>query len=113
MFQYADTYGGWVEDKNISLVYHYRSVSESVQPKVIAEVSDIVKSYGFVPVPAHAAIEIKPPVVWSKGHAAVRILDDVFGDGWDEKNRVIFLGDDTSDEDVMKVNSLKRDFVFS
>lgn len=39
------------------------------------------------------------------GHAAVLILEDAFGVDWLTKNtRVIFVGDDTSDEDVMKVN---------
>lgn len=33
------------------------------------------------------------------------IMDEVFGNDWPMKNiSCIFIGDDTSDEDVMKVN---------
>ncbi|XP_055326284.1 trehalose-phosphate phosphatase-like [Sitodiplosis mosellana] len=93
----------WVEDKNISLVFHYRFVPEHLQEAMIADVSELVRKYGYNPVPAHAAIEIKPPVVWSKGHAALLILNEIYGSGWEKNIRVIFLGDDTSDEDVMKM----------
>lgn len=65
---------------------------------------ELVRKYGYNPVPAHAAIEIKPPVVWSKGHAALLILNEIYGSDWDKNIRVIYLGDDTSDEDVMEVS---------
>lgn len=43
------------------------------------------------------------------GHAALLILEDAFGVDWLTKNvRVIFVGDDTSDEDVMKVNVISH-----
>lgn len=39
------------------------------------------------------------------GHAALMIMDEFFGSDWATKNiRVLFMGDDTSDEDVMKVS---------
>lgn len=62
-----DKRGGWVEDKNVSLVYNYHKVPLEDRESVIAEVTNIVTDYGFKAVPAHDAIEIKPPVVWSKG----------------------------------------------
>lgn len=105
IFQYADIYGGWVEDKNISLVYHYHDVPEHWQQRVANEVSNIVREYGFVAMPAHEAVEIKPPVAWSKGHAALLILNEFFGSNWDKSHRVFYLGDDTSDEAVMEVCS--------
>lgn len=71
---------------------------------MIAEVTELVHKHGYNPVPAHAAIEIKPPVVWSKGHAALLILNEIYGSNWDKNIRVIYLGDDTSDEDVMEVS---------
>lgn len=38
------------------------------------------------------------------GHAAMLIMDEVFGSEWSTKNiSTLFIGDDTSDEDVMKV----------
>lgn len=98
-------FGGWVEDKNISLVYHYGDVPEHLKQKAIDAVTKSVLEYGYRPVPSHSAIEIKPPVVWSKGHAALLILDETYGIGWEKAVRVFYLGDDTSDEDVMRVSN--------
>lgn len=103
-FQYANVFGGWVEDKNISLVYHYHDVPEDWQNRVAFEVSNIVREYGFNPMPAIEAIEIKPPVTWTKGHAAVLILNEFFGSSWQKDHRVFYMGDDTSDEAVMEVS---------
>lgn len=60
-------WGGWIEDKNISLVYHYSDVPKELQESAVAAATKIITHYGYKPVPAHGAIEIKPPVVWSKG----------------------------------------------
>lgn len=49
------------------------------------------------------AIEAKPPVQWNKGEAALHILRQEFGNDWADKVKVIFAGDDTTDEDAMKV----------
>lgn len=38
------------------------------------------------------------------GEAAKYILRTEFGDNWKENVKVIFAGDDTTDEDAMKVN---------
>lgn len=103
-----------VEDKNVSLVYHYGNVKPDVREKVLAEIVELVVGHGYIPVPSHGAIEIKPPVVWSKGHAALLILNEIYGKNWEKKVHVIFMGDDTSDEDAMKVrsNSNLIDFLF-
>lgn len=84
-------------------MYHYANVSLNIREKVLAEITTHVIQHGYIPVPSHGSIEIKPPVVWSKGHAAVLILNDFYGKNWDENVHVIFMGDDTSDEDAMKV----------
>lgn len=63
----CENWGGWVEDKNISLVYHYRDVAFELHEQVIDEVTKIVIQHGFKAIPAHYALEIKTPVVWSKG----------------------------------------------
>lgn len=38
----------------------------------------MVKYYGFKPVQAHGAIEIKPPIVWSKGMLNALFLSALF-----------------------------------
>ena len=46
--------------------------------------------------------EAKPPVKWDKGNAAIYILKTAFGIHWSDNIRVIFAGDDLTDEDAMK-----------
>lgn len=58
------------------------------------------------------AIEAKPPVQWNKGEAALHILRREFGDDWPDKVKVIFAGDDTTDEDAMRVSSMKYIYWF-
>jgi len=95
--------GAWVEDKLVSLTYHYRHVPAELKEAYTAEARNLIKYYGFKAVQAHDAIEIKPPVVWSKGDAAKVILREEFGENWATNNlKVLFVGDDNSDEDVMK-----------
>lgn len=127
-------HGAWVEDKNVSLTYHYRPVPEEYREQYLVQARTLISEYGYDPVQAHYAIEIKPPVVWSKGKhngrhncgcargsefnsifanlyalgaAAKLILEEVFGDAWPTKKiKVVFAGDDNSDEDVMRVSRL-------
>jgi len=46
--------------------------------------------------------EAKPDIKWDKGNAAIHILRSAFGVNWGENIRVIFAGDDLTDEDAMK-----------
>ena len=46
--------------------------------------------------------EAKPPVKWDKGNAAIYILKTAYGVHWADNIRVIFAGDDLTDEDAMK-----------
>lgn len=59
--------GAWVEDKVISLTYHYRHVPAELKESYAEEARNQATIYGFRSVQAHGAIEIKPPIVWSKG----------------------------------------------
>lgn len=63
----------------------------------------MIEMYGFKASYAHCAVEAKPPVEWNKGEAALHILRSEFGDDWYKKATVMFMGDDTTDEDAMKV----------
>lgn len=97
-------YGGWIEDKNLTMSYHYDEIDESVKSKVVTEISNVVRRYGHHVMTGHNVVEIKPPVSWTKGHAAQLILNDAFGSRWEKKVHVLYMGDDTSDEDVMRVS---------
>ena len=43
----------------------------------------------------------KPPVAWDKGRASIYILRTAFGVDWSDRIRIIYAGDDVTDEDAM------------
>ncbi|XP_020806419.1 uncharacterized protein LOC110182675 isoform X1 [Drosophila serrata] len=103
--------GAWVEDKRVSLTYHYRDTPVELKDEQKVLAAEICKKYGFRPNQAHEAIEAKPPVNWNKGEAALYILKQKFGENWAQEVSVVFAGDDTTDEDAMRVlRGLGRSF---
>ena len=54
--------------------------------------------------------EAKPPVKWDKGNAAIYILKTAFGIHWSDNIRVIFAGDDLTDEDAMKALKVYKSY---
>lgn len=67
------------------------------------EAIKIIESFGYSANQAHCAIEAKPPVLWNKGKAAEYILNHNFGNDWRGSLKVVFAGDDTTDEDVCEL----------
>jgi trehalose-phosphatase len=47
-------------------------------------------------------LEGRPPVDWHKGHAVLWLLDHRYGADWPSNVRALFVGDDTTDEDVFR-----------
>ncbi|XP_037075423.1 alpha,alpha-trehalose-phosphate synthase [UDP-forming]-like [Pollicipes pollicipes] len=95
--------GAWVENKGVILTYHYRQVPSDKCETLVAEAREIFHKYGFAPSMAHRAIEARPPVRWNKGRASIYILRTLYGLDWQEGVRVLFAGDDATDEDAMRV----------
>ena len=48
-----------------------------------------------------STLECKPKVTWDKGRASIYILRTAFGVDWAERIRIIFAGDDVTDEDAI------------
>lgn len=94
--------GAWIENKKASLTFHYRETPKELQEEFRINATKIIENYGYIANLAHCAIEAKPPVQWNKGKAATYILEAKFGADWPNNVKVIFAGDDTTDEDAME-----------
>lgn len=92
----------WVEDKRISITFHYNEAPPELHEEMRLQATDIIKSMGYRANQAHGAVEAKPPVKWNKGLAAELILETEFGQDWQKTAKVVMVGDDTTDEDVMR-----------
>lgn len=92
-----------MEQKGTFLTFHYRGVPAEAQFELKSTAQRIIVENGFKADHAHLAIEAKPPVHWNKGRASLQILRTTFGLDWCDRVCIIYAGDDTTDEDAMKV----------
>ncbi|MFQ5698036.1 MAG: bifunctional alpha,alpha-trehalose-phosphate synthase (UDP-forming)/trehalose-phosphatase [Myxococcota bacterium] len=94
--------GAWVEEKGASLTVHYRQAEPVEHARVAALARALIHDAGFQARPAHCAVEARPPIGWDKGHAVLHIMRGRYGAGWSERVRVIYAGDDVTDEDAFR-----------
>jgi trehalose 6-phosphate synthase/phosphatase len=94
--------GAWVEPKGATLTFHYRAVPERLRAGLVARVRAIIRDAGFQARDAHAAVEARPPIGWDKGQAVLYILRQRYGAAWGERVRVLYVGDDDTDEDALR-----------
>jgi len=97
--------GAWVEDKKISVSYRYKGVNDKLKAKLVETAKGIIQSHGFQLIETPYALEGKPRVNWDKGEGAKMILEKQFDADWATKLKIIYAGDDTTDEDAMKMLS--------
>jgi trehalose 6-phosphate synthase/phosphatase len=97
------TSGGWVEHKGATLTFHYRGVEAAKQPGLAAQAREIVTAAGFQARAAHRAVEARPPIGWDKGQAVLHVVRSRYGPAWSETVRVVYVGDDQTDEDAFRV----------
>jgi trehalose 6-phosphate synthase/phosphatase len=95
--------GVWVEDKGASLTVHFRSAPEEEHEAIAADARSKIHAAGFQARDAHCAVEARPPIGWDKGHAVLHVLRMRYGPGWSEAVRVVYAGDDQTDEDAFRV----------
>jgi trehalose 6-phosphate synthase/phosphatase len=99
------TDGAWVEPKGATLTFHFRAVPEILRAPMAARARALIRDAGFQARGAHAAVEARPPIGWDKGQAVVHILRQRYGVSWGERVRVVYVGDDDTDEDALRVLS--------
>lgn len=95
-------HGAWVENKGTLLTYHYRATPPAQREALIQRAVQIFHDHGFYPHRTQMGMEARPPVPWDKGRASVYILRTMYGVDWTERVRIVYAGDDQSDEDVME-----------
>jgi trehalose-phosphatase len=61
-----------------------------------------VREAGFQARDALCAVEARPPIGWDKGRAVLHLLRARHGPAWSESLRVVYLGDDDTDEDAFR-----------
>lgn len=96
--------GAWVENKGALLTFHFRETPVHLRSQLAEKAKKLIEEAGFKAERAHCAIEAKPPVEWNKGRASIYILRTAFGVDWSERIRIIYAGDDSTDEDAMQVS---------
>jgi trehalose 6-phosphate phosphatase len=92
---FRDTVARAVEDKGLSLSYHYREAADQDAARSeLEDVAEQARSAGLVPRWGRKVLEIRPPVAADKG-TAVRALLARAG-----ASRALYAGDDTTDLDA-------------
>lgn len=56
-----------MEDKKISVTYHYKGVNDKLKAKLIETAKGLIQSHGFQLIETPYALEGKPRVNWDKG----------------------------------------------
>lgn len=94
--------GAWTEAKGPTLTFHFRAVAENRRAELVEEVRATIHEAGYQARDAHCAVEARPPIGWDKGRAVLHILRSRYGPSWSEEVRVIYVGDDHTDEDAFR-----------
>lgn len=99
------TIGMWVEDKYATASVHYRLTPRPDEAQRYLEpyIKDIAQKYGLRISQGRRLFEIKPPIESNKGTA----LGELFREY--ELDAIIFMGDDRTDVDAMRMNHKLRD----
>ena len=103
--------GAWTEAKGPTLTFHVRRVPLEERPELLRRARALITGAGFQARDAHAALEGRPPIGWDKGRAVLHVLRARYGPGWSEQVRVVYVGDDQTDEDAFRfLQGLDRTF---
>lgn len=98
--------GVFVEDKEYSMSVHYRLAAQKDIPSLKKDLDDILKIFavkeGVKVKHGKKVVEIRPPVDWDKGKAALWLLARQRFASKDEEITTVYIGDDATDEDAFK-----------
>jgi trehalose 6-phosphate synthase/phosphatase len=95
--------GVWVEEKGASLTVHYRRAELDRHADIAERAHKTIREAGFQARDAICAVEARPPIGWDKGRAVLHLLRERHGPDWSERYRVVYVGDDDTDEDAFRL----------
>jgi trehalose 6-phosphate synthase/phosphatase len=98
-------HGGWVEAKVYHVAFHWRETEINYREAMKKRSKEIIEKHGFQYQEGHFVAEARPPIGWDKGRGAFHILEKIHGYTWADNVRVIYIGDDNTDEDAMRALS--------
>lgn len=88
--------GAFVEDKGITASIHYRNVSPEIGERCRVFVEREGERLGLRITVGRGVVEARPPVRADKGTAVRKVVEEY------EPQRVLFMGDDTTDLDAFR-----------
>jgi len=91
-----------IENKKLTLTVHYRNVRKKdvrMVKKVVARMAHLYEA-GLSVTSGKRVFEFRPRAAWGKGHAVLRILKSI---GHPNSQSVVYIGDDTTDEDAFRM----------
>ena len=93
--RFRDSVSWPVEDKTLSLSYHYREAPDEAAARAeLEEVAARARAAGLIPRWGRKVLEIRPPVAADKGTAVRTLFDEA------AVARALYAGDDTTDLDA-------------
>ena len=100
----AGTDGVIIEDKGYSISLHYRLVDSKIIPLVKGSFEKAVSAYvqkkRIAVREGKMVLEVRPPLDWDKGKAALWLLDKKYALCKHVQTFPIYIGDDLTDEDA-------------
>ena len=97
------TVGARTERKLATLSVHYRGVEPARRAAIVERARAVITAAGFQARDGLCTVEARPPIGWDKGQAVLHIMRRRYGPAWSVQARVIYLGDDHTDEDAFRV----------
>jgi len=95
---FADTVDWPVENKGLTLSFHYRGVAdEGAAEEFLLEVAERARTAGLRPRFGRKVLEVRPPIDASKGTAVQALLEQR------RLRRALYAGDDATDLDAFHV----------
>jgi len=94
--------GATVERKGPTISYHVRTVNPGDRRRAERQATAILRRAGLLVSRGTHVLEGRPPVDWHKGHAVLHVLTRRHGAQWPARVRVLYVGDDATDEDAFR-----------